>query len=150
MQKLTRKFISSLRVKDLRQIAKELKIKDYWLVRKKVLIDKIMCEYYRKISKEERPIASVKTEEFMFHPLVEKYVIECPLGDEIAFVDEQRIVKTGYVKRKFIEDKKLHVLTFKKEIFIINFEQVLWWRKPDTRYPFPIYQKIKEGRGICH
>lgn len=153
--------LEELTVKELREIAKNLKVKNYWNMRKADLVEQIKAKQSEKekeetISKDKVDVKEIKVPvkvEKAKQPVVQKPVEESPglkrleVGLIIAFkfkvrddikLRSAKVIRTSHRNRSIlIEDKMM-------KRYVISFDDVAWV-KTGKRWPGQIFKALKGG-----
>ena len=153
--------LEELTVKELREIAKNLKVKNYWNMRKADLVEQIKVKQSEKekeetISKDKVDVKEIQVPvkvEKAKQPAVQKPVEESPglkrleVGSIIAFkfkvgddirLRSAKVIRASHRNRSIlIEDKMM-------KRYVISFDDVAWV-KTGKRWPGQIFKALKGG-----
>lgn len=152
----SRKELELETVVNLREIAKEVGIKNVKKYKKDALIDLIIEttsvdepaeEQVEEVTptdtyKEEldTDVEEITEEERAARKL--KYVEEAPIGTLVAFKPEVGKVKSAKIIKKSTKNRRLKVETAYGATFIVPYEDVIWVRS-GSRWPRGVYNMLK-------
>jgi len=154
----SRKELELETVVNLREIAKEVGIKNVKKYKKDALIDLIVEvtsgnkpaeEQVEEVTPtdtyKEEPNADVEVEEITEEERAArklKYVEEAPIGTLVAFKPEVGKVKSAKIIKKSTKNRRLKVETAYGATFIVPYEDVIWVRS-GSRWPRGVYNMLK-------
>lgn len=156
----SRKELELETVVNLREIAKEVGIKNVKKYKKDVLIDLIVEATSVDEPAEEQVEEVTPTDTYKEEPDTDveddveeiteeeraarklKYVEEAPIGTLVAFKPEVGKVKSAKIIKKSTKNRRLKVETAYGATFIVPYEDVIWVRS-GSRWPRGVYNMLK-------
>lgn len=152
----SRKELELETVVNLREIAKEVGIKNVKKYKKDALIDLIIEATSVDEPAEEQVEEVVPTDTYKEEPDADveeiteeeraarklKYVEEAPIGTLVAFKPEVGKVKSAKIIKKSTKNRRLKVETAYGATFIVPYEDVIWVRS-GSRWPRGVYNMLK-------
>jgi hypothetical protein len=152
----SRKELELETVVNLREIAKEVGIKNVKKYKKDALIDLIVEATSVDEPAEEQVEEVVPTDTYKEEPDADveeiteeeraarklKYVEEAPIGTLVAFKPEVGKVKSAKIIKKSTKNRRLKVETAYGATFIVPYEDVIWVRS-GSRWPRGVYNMLK-------
>lgn len=145
------KMLEDMKVKELRNLAKELNIIGRWRMNRRQLLSAIETaesnlEKAKKVEKNMKKKEMNKIDTEVKKPKSNnhnEYLKNITVGDLIAFVDPVRKrLETAKVVKKSNRNDKLKVETSYKLEFVIESKQIIWV-KTGKRWPVWIYNVLK-------
>lgn len=135
----TKEELELLKVKELRDVAKEYKIKGYWNIPKAELISAIIKADTPEDVEEETE-ADVDTSENR----MKNYIENAQVGTIVAFVDRTKASKyrSAKIVKRSTSNRKFLVETDYGAQFKISFDDVIWVRT-GKRWPKGVYRLLK-------
>ena len=152
----SRKELELETVVNLREIAKEVGIKNVKKYKKDALIDLIVEATSVDEPAEEQVEEVAPTDTYKEEPDTDveeiteeeraarklKYVEEAPIGTLVAFKPEVGKVKSAKIIKKSTKNRRLKVETAYGATFIVPYEDVIWVRS-GSRWPRGVYNLLK-------
>ena len=132
--------LQSRNCKELREIAKGLKIQGRWDMTKEELITNIMAAS----ENGQSAIDECKTEDQIHINMEQKmrYIENVELGTIVAFRLANGRVKSAKVVKKSTQSRKLKLETNYNAEYIVSYDDVIWVRT-GKRWPKGVYELLK-------
>lgn len=163
---MSRDVLRGKLIKELRELAKELKIIGRWDMTKEQLIDAILRAETTEVGKETNNMSAKdeckidnhnqcveagcqqgKVENEPANTEInmrakEPYIEQAPIGALVAFKLSNGKVKSAKVTNKSNKNRKLKLETEYGAVYIVSYEDVIWVRT-GLRWPSGVYKLLK-------
>lgn len=144
---------TAMKVKELREVAKNFKIKKYWLMKKAELIEAI--SEAEKIGKEveqvtiEETSVNINNENTDDTAEIKKNerIKTANVGDIIAvYIKKENRYRSGAIMKKDDVKNIVTIETEYKRKYTVEYDCVIWVKTPGRRWPKGVYKALTAHR----